>query len=98
MNLRRCRLYLTSSALLLGAFTSGRAEINLANYSSNNPVKIMCIGDSITDDCEFQGAWREYLQPLLDNAGYPFIFVGRNHSTPSPPAFTKTAHEGFCGS
>jgi lysophospholipase L1-like esterase len=97
MNLRRCRLF-ASCALLAGILTSARGEINLANYSSNNPVKIMCIGDSITDDCEFNGAWRAYLQPLLDNSGYPFIFVGRNHSAPNPPTFTKTAHEGYCGS
>jgi lysophospholipase L1-like esterase len=97
MNLRRCRQYVFC-ALLLGAFTSARGEIVLANYSSNNPVKIMCIGDSITDDCEFNGAWRAYLQPLLDNAGYPFTFVGRNHSSANPPTFTKTAHEGYCGS
>jgi lysophospholipase L1-like esterase len=96
MNLRRCRLF-ASFALLAGFLTSARGQINLANYSSNNPVKIMCIGDSITDDCETPGAWRQYLQPLLDNSGYPFIFVGRNHSTPKPPTFTQTAHEGYCG-
>ena len=84
-------------ALLLGLLPSARAEIVLSRYSSNNPVKIMAIGDSITDDCEYNGAWRAYLQPLLDNSGYPFTFVGRNHSTASPPAFTKTAHEGYCG-
>ncbi len=95
MNLCRCRLYLFC-ALLAGTVISTRGEIVLANYSSNNPVKIMCIGDSITDDCEINGAWRQYLQPLLDNSGYPFTFVGRNHSSVNG-AFTKTAHEGFCG-
>jgi lysophospholipase L1-like esterase len=84
-------------ALLLGALPSARGGIVLANYSSNNPVKIMAIGDSITDDCEYNGAWRLYLQPLLDNSGYPFTFVGRNHSAVNG-SFTKTAHEGYCGS
>jgi lysophospholipase L1-like esterase len=84
-------------AFLLCALPSARAEIVLANYSTNNPVKIMAIGDSITDDCEINGAWRLYLQPLLDNSGYPFTFVGRNHSE-AIGGFTKTAHEGYCGS
>jgi lysophospholipase L1-like esterase len=97
MSLNPCRRALFG-ALLLCALASARGQIALANYSTTNPVKIMAIGDSITDDCEYQGAWRAYLQPLLDNSGYPFTFVGRNH-TPSPPAgFTKTAHEGYCGS
>jgi hypothetical protein len=56
----------------------------------------MAVGDSITDDCIFNGAWRRYLQPLLDANGYPFTFVGRIQSAPSG-SFTKTQHEGYCG-
>jgi lysophospholipase L1-like esterase len=97
MNLHPCRRAFFC-VLLLGALSSARGQIVLANYSTNNPVKIMCLGDSITDDCQYQGAWRAYLQPLLDNSGYPFTFVGRNHTPTPPPGFTKTAHEGYCGS
>ena len=97
MNLHTCRRAFFFCALLFGVFSSAHGQIVLANYSTNNPVKIMAIGDSITDDCEYNGAWRAYLQPLLDNSGYPFTFVGRNHSNPSA-GFTKTAHEGYCGS
>jgi lysophospholipase L1-like esterase len=68
----------------------------LANFSAANPIKVMAIGDSITDDCIANGAWRQYLQPLLDTNGYPFTFVGRNQSTPFGD-FTKTQHEGYCG-
>jgi len=75
---------------------SARGDLVLANFSSVHPVKIMAIGDSITDDCVFNGAWRKYLQPLLDNGGYPFTFVGRVQSAPSG-SFTKTQHEGYCG-
>jgi lysophospholipase L1-like esterase len=82
--------------LLLGTLMSTRGELVLANFSAANPVKIMAIGDSITDDCVFNGAWRQYLQPLLDTNGYPFTFVGRNQSAPSG-SFTKTQHEGYCG-
>jgi len=56
----------------------------------------MAVGDSITDDCSINGAWRQYLQPLLETNGYPFTFVGRYSSTPST-TFTKVRHEGICG-
>jgi len=82
--------------LLLGWWTMARAALVLNNFSAANPIKIMAIGDSITDDCEVNGAWRLYLQPLLETNGYSFTFVGRNQSTPSG-SFTKVQHEGYCG-
>jgi lysophospholipase L1-like esterase len=82
--------------LIPGAWTMARAELVLSHYSTANPIKIMAIGDSITDDCVANGAWRLYLQPLLDTNGYPFTFVGRNQSAPTG-SFTKTRHEGYCG-
>ncbi len=82
--------------LLLASLAPVRAELVLTNFSAANPIKIMAIGDSITDDCIANGAWRQYLQPLLDSNGYPFIFVGRINSA-SIGSFTKTAHEGYCG-
>jgi hypothetical protein len=74
--------------LILGALTTARGKLVLANFSAANPVKIMAIGDSITDGCVANGAWRKYLQTLLDTNGYPFTCVGRNQSTPSG-SFTK---------
>jgi len=56
----------------------------------------MAVGDSITDDCSINGAWRQFLQPFLQTNGYPFNFVGRYGSVPSG-AFTKVKHEGICG-
>ena len=82
--------------LLLNLRTTTHAALVLNNFSAANPIKIMAIGDSITDDCEVNGAWRLYLQPLLETNGYPFTFVGRNQSTPSG-SFTKVQHEGYCG-
>jgi lysophospholipase L1-like esterase len=82
--------------LLLGCWTASHAALVLNNFSTANPIKIMPIGDSITDDCEVNGAWRLYLQPLLETNGYPFTFVGRNQSSPSG-SFTKVNHEGYCG-
>ncbi len=57
----------------------------------------MPIGDSITDDCSLNGAWRLYLQPLLQTSGYPFMFVGRQASFPVLPSFASVNHEGHCG-
>ena len=56
----------------------------------------MAVGDSITDDCSINGAWRQYLQPLLETNGYSFTFVGRYSST-AVGKFTKVKHEGVCG-
>ena len=83
--------------LILGTFASARAELVLTNYSAANPIKIMAIGDSITDDCVTNGAWRLFLQPQLETNGYPFTFVGRQISSTASPTFTKTKHEGYCG-
>ncbi len=81
--------------LILGMWTAARGQIALASFSAAHPLKIMAVGDSITDD-NTSGAWRQYLQPLLETNGYPFTFVGRNQSTPSG-GFTKVNHEGYSG-
>lgn len=92
-----CR-HLAVLGLLFG-LTNGnlRGELLLTNFSTANPIKIMAVGDSITDDCVFNGAWRLYLQSRLETNGFPFTFVGRQISTPSG-GFIKTRHEGYCGS
>src|SRR5690349_9468026 len=96
MSIHRRLLFLL--CLLLGANTSLlRGELMLTNFSPANPIKIIAVGDSITDDCVFNGAWRSYLQSRLEADGYPFIFVGRQSSATSG-SFTKTQHEGYCGS
>lgn len=84
--------------VLLGMVTGADGQLILTNFTAAKPMKIMPIGDSITDDCEANGAWRQYLQPLLETNGYPFTFVGRQASSPSPgTGFTKVNHEGYCG-
>lgn len=75
---------------------SARADLLLTNYTSARPLKIMPIGDSITDDCAINGAWRLYLQPLLQTNAYAFTNLGRWVST-ATPTFTKIRHEGICG-
>ena len=73
-----------------------RGDLVLTNFSVTNLLKVMAVGDSITDDCSINGAWRQYLQPLLQTNGYPFTFVGR-YSSSAYGAFTKVKHEGICG-
>ena len=73
-----------------------RGDLVLTNFSSTNLLKVMAVGDSITDDCSINGAWRQYLQPLLETNGYPFTFVGR-YSSSASGKFTKVKHEGICG-
>jgi lysophospholipase L1-like esterase len=91
---KRLQLWLTIS--LLTALMSARSELVLTNFTAAKPLKIMPIGDSITDDCSVNGAWRLYLQPLLETNGFPFTFTGRQISS-AMPGFSKTHHEGYCG-
>ncbi|HVU99971.1 MAG TPA: hypothetical protein VHH88_01335, partial [Verrucomicrobiae bacterium] len=73
-----------------------RANIVLTNYNVSHPLKVMAVGDSITDDSSINGAWRSYLQPLLQRSGYTFTNLGRWIST-STATFTLTRHEGMDG-
>jgi lysophospholipase L1-like esterase len=82
--------------LWLLAGVTARGDLVLTNYSASRPLKIMASGDSITDDCAINGAWRLYLQPLLQTNGYAFTNLGRWNSS-ATPSFTKTHHEGICG-
>jgi len=74
-----------------------RGELVLTNYTLANPLKIMPVGDSITDDCVTNGAWRLFLQPLLDTNGIVFTNTGRLLGA-GYPGFNKRWHEGYCGS
>jgi lysophospholipase L1-like esterase len=78
------------------AGTELRAELVLTNYTASRPLKVMASGDSITDDSSINGAWRIFLQPLLQNNGYTFTNLGRWVST-TTPSFTLTRHEGMDG-
>jgi len=96
MTFRHVRALVSIVLILLAALLPARCQLVLANFSAAHPLKIMAIGDSITDDCGVNGAWRQYLQPLLDNNGFPFTFIGRVQSS-AALSFTKVRHEGYCG-
>jgi len=76
--------------------TALRGDLVLTNYTASGPLKVMASGDSITDDSSINGAWRSYLQPLLQTNGYTFTNLGRWLST-TTPTFTLTRHEGMDG-
>lgn len=78
------------------ASTSLRADLVLTNYTATNRLRIMPVGDSITDDCAINGAWRIYLQPVLLTNGYAFTNLGRWVSV-AIGGFTNNHHEGICG-
>ena len=75
----------------------GGGGLALTNFTPASPIKVMAIGDSITDDCVTNGAWRAFLQPLLESNGYPFTFVGRQVSVASPATFTKPSMKVIAG-
>jgi lysophospholipase L1-like esterase len=83
--------------LILQLSAVAHAELVLTNYNSANLMKIMPVGDSITDDCSTNGAWRGPLQPMLETNGFAFTNTGRILS-PGYTGFTKRRHEGYCGS
>lgn len=76
------------------AAVSARAELTLTNYSAAHPLKVLCSGDSITDDSSMRGAWRSYLEKLLVTNGYVFTNLGR-WSTTGVSGFTQVHHEGM---
>lgn len=73
-----------------------RGELILTNFTAASPIKAMFIGDSITDDCVLDGAWRKHLQPLLVTNGFPYLAQGRGISFPTA-GFSNNRHEGYCG-
>lgn len=87
-------IYLMLCAL---AAVTSRAELALTNYTSAHPLKVLEIGDSITDDSVTNGAWRVYLEPLLLTNGYAFTNLGRWTSIVQA-GFTRVHHEGMDGS
>ena len=84
------RAFLISGLMALsvcgGAFAAG-------------PIRIMPLGDSITDGGLIPGGYRTKLYFNLINAGYHFVYVGNaeNNATPVLLAAGQTHHEGHGG-
>jgi lysophospholipase L1-like esterase len=76
------------------AAVTARAELTLTNYTVAHPLKVLCSGDSITDDSSMPGAWRSYLEKLLVTNGYVFTNLGR-WATTGVSGFVQVHHEGM---
>ena len=86
---------------LLVELLTVRGQLVLTNFSATNPIKIMFVGDSITDDCQTVGAWRSFFQQILDTNNFPWRAVGRWVSPLTQNSlytnFTKANYEAYCG-
>jgi lysophospholipase L1-like esterase len=83
-------------ALLGLALAAAHGELRPEQFNPTRPLKVMAMGDSITDDCVTNGAWRLFLEPLLQAQGIPFTNTGRLQSS-AQPGFAQRRHEGYCG-
>ncbi|MEG4319626.1 MULTISPECIES: SGNH/GDSL hydrolase family protein [unclassified Microcoleus] len=61
----------------------------------NRPIKIMPLGDSITDGYFFPGGYRIDLQPAMESRGYAIEFVGSLSN--GPDTLLSQHHEGHSG-
>ncbi|WP_293338753.1 SGNH/GDSL hydrolase family protein [Microcoleus sp. CAWBG58] len=61
----------------------------------NRPIKIMPLGDSITDGYFVPGGYRIDLQPAMENRGYAIEFVGSLSN--GPETLLSQHHEGHSG-
>jgi lysophospholipase L1-like esterase len=59
------------------------------------PVRILCIGDSITNGGGFPGGYRRPLQAHLRDAGWEFLFVGGSQL--NSEGMQQPFHEGHSG-
>ncbi|MBE9040902.1 SGNH hydrolase [Oscillatoriales cyanobacterium LEGE 11467] len=65
------------------------------NTPIDRPIKIMPLGDSITDGYLVPGGYRIDLWHRLNKRGYPFRFVGSRRN--GPDMLTQKQHEGHSG-
>jgi lysophospholipase L1-like esterase len=89
------RLQLTAGAV--GAAVIAAAGLLFAGGQAQaaTPVKIMPLGDSITDGFNVPGGYRITLKPKLDAGGYATDFVGTQSN--GPASLTDREHQGLSG-
>jgi hypothetical protein len=100
---RGCLAASLLTGMLLAGLPPARGQLVLTNFSATHPVNVMFIGDSITDDCQTVGAWRSFIQPILDTNNFPWRAVGRWLSPLTQSGIytnfpaTKALYEAYCG-
>lgn len=75
------------------SYPSNLSENN--DSAGNRPIKIMPLGDSITDGYFVPGGYRIDLQPAMENRGYAIEFVGSLSN--GPETLLSQHHEGHSG-
>lgn len=68
--------YFLLLSFLLDGIISIKLSKSLIKSESDNPIKIMCIGDSITDGYGTAGSYRKFLYNGLTKKGYTIDMVG----------------------
>ena len=63
-------------SILFGGITSVKITKILLKSENDKPIKIMCIGDSITDGYGTPGSYRKFLYNELTKKGYSIDMVG----------------------
>jgi lysophospholipase L1-like esterase len=97
--MRKSRTWLAASlapALAVGVLTAGAAlKANVALAESNGGVKVMPLGDSITDGLTVPGGYRIGLWQRFTANGYKVDFVGSLSN--GPASLGDHDHEGHSG-
>lgn len=83
---------LVGMALLVGV---GAIQASPAAAQPAGGVRVMPLGDSITDGFNVPGGYRNYLYPALVEAGYSIDFVGS--AVGGPASLADRDHEGHSG-
>src|SRR5580704_4407445 len=88
--------WLIAGLMTLAAPQAACGQLVVDDFSPAHPIKVMYIGDSVTDTCAHSNSWRIYLEQILATNSFPFSAVGR-YASPPFPNFTNRLFEAFCG-
>ena len=76
-------LFILLLSFLFSKFTS------ILNSENNPEIKIMCIGDSITDGFGIEGSYRKFLYNGLTKKGYNINMIGSKNGGGSTTLMKK---------
>ncbi|WP_157548314.1 cellulose binding domain-containing protein [Micromonospora sp. ATCC 39149] len=93
--IRRTRLFGAAAAVMAVVATAVTFAIGPANAESNGGVRVMPLGDSITDGFNVPGGYRIDLWQKLAAGGYRIDFVGSMFN--GPASLGDHDHEGHSG-
>lgn len=93
--MRRRDRWLAAAAALVVIAAGGLTQLDAAHAESNGGVRVMPLGDSITDGTQVPGGYRIGLWQRLVSAGYTVDFVGSQFN--GPATLGDHDHEGHPG-